>query len=135
MFFQDNLNILRDAAHMQTQLRQFDALVESRQILLKYRANLRQSWGSLAVAYHLNGQLDSARKVLEQYERTVKDVPAYDPEHSELLLYHVRILVDLEEYSEALTFLDTNAKSRSITDRLAISISRGTKRALTLDPS
>jgi len=107
------------------QLRHFDALVETRQILLKYRANVRQAWGALAVAYHLNGQGDAAKKVLEQYERTVKDVPKYDPEHSELLLYHVRILVDLGEYDEALSFLDEHEKSRAITDRFAIATNRG----------
>lgn len=97
---------------MQTQLRHFDALVESRQTLLKYRANVRQGWGSLAVAYHLNGQPDAAKKVLELYEKTVKDVPRYDPDHSELLLYHLHVLVDLEDYTGALAFLDTHAKDR-----------------------
>lgn len=110
---------------MQMQLRHFDALVETRQILLKYRANVRQGWGALAVAYHLNGQADAAKKVLELYEHTVKDVPKHDPEHSELLLYHLHILIDLEQYTEALEFLDSHSKSRSITDRLAISTNRG----------
>lgn len=110
---------------MQMQLRHFDALVETRQILLKYRANVRQGWGALAVAYHLNGQAEAAKMVLEQYERTVKDVPKHDPEHSELLLYHVRILIDLGEYDQALSFLDEHTKSGSITDRLAIATNRG----------
>jgi tetratricopeptide (TPR) repeat protein len=110
---------------MQVQLRHFDALVETRQILLKYRANVRQAWGSLAVAYHLNGQAEAAKKVLEQYERTVKDVPKYDPEHSELLLYHIRILIDLEEYDQALSFLNEHNKSRAIVDSLAIATNKG----------
>jgi hypothetical protein len=113
---------------MQMQLRHFDALVETRQILLKYRANVRQGWGALAVAYHLNAQAEAAKMVLEQYERTVKDVPKYDPEHSELLLYHVRILTDLEEFDQALSFLNEHAKSRAITDRLAIATNRGLSR-------
>ena len=110
---------------MQTQLRHFDQLVETRQTLLKYRANLRQSWIALAMAYHLNGQLDPAKKVLEQYEATVRDIPPYDPEHSELLLYHVRILDELGHYVEALDFLTKSAKSRSITDRSMIAVLKG----------
>ncbi|KAF8308202.1 NMDA receptor-regulated protein 1a [Clavulina sp. PMI_390] len=123
-FDKDNLNILRDSAQMQMHLRHFDALVESRQILLKYRANLRQGWGALAVAYLLNGQGEAAKKVLELYERTVKNVPKYDPEHSEVLLLHVRILIELKQLGEALDFLNVHAKERSITDRKAIVINR-----------
>lgn len=69
---QENLNILRDSAHLQTQLRIFDALVETRHTLLRLRPNLRQNWVALAVAYHLNGELDEARKVLERYESILK---------------------------------------------------------------
>ena len=69
---QENLNILRDSAHLQTQLRVFDALVETRHTLLRLRPNLRQNWVALAVAYHLNGEFDEARKVLERYESILK---------------------------------------------------------------
>lgn len=69
---QENLNILRDSAHLQTQLRTFDALVETRHTLLRLRPNLRQNWVALAVAYHLNGECDEAKKVLERYESILK---------------------------------------------------------------
>ena len=69
---QENLNILRDSAHLQTQLRIFDTLVETRHSLLRLRPNLRQNWVALAVAYHLNGEFDEARKVLERYESILK---------------------------------------------------------------
>ena len=69
---QENLNILRDSAHLQTQLRIFDALVETRHTLLRLRPNLRQNWVALAVAYHLNGEFDEARKVLDRYESILK---------------------------------------------------------------
>ncbi|KZT28069.1 N-terminal acetyltransferase A, auxiliary subunit [Neolentinus lepideus HHB14362 ss-1] len=116
----DNTNILRDAANLQTQLRLYDALVETRHTLLRLRPALRQNWIGLAVAYHLNGQLSDAKQVLEAYEKTLKNVPDYDVEHSEVLLYHVRVLEDLNEFAEALTLLDSNAKSRIIVDRRAI---------------
>jgi hypothetical protein len=69
---QENMNILRDAAHLQTQLRLYDGLVDTRFLLLKLRPNLRQNWIGLALAYHLNGNLSEARRVLEQYERSLK---------------------------------------------------------------
>lgn len=44
---------------------------------------------------------------------------------SEVLLYHIRVLEDLGEYTEALALLDANAKSRAIIDRVAIQEFRG----------
>ncbi|KAF5383319.1 hypothetical protein D9615_004982 [Tricholomella constricta] len=119
-FDKENLNILRDAAQLQTQLRLFDALVETRHTLLRIRPTLRQHWVALAVAHHLNGNLAEARKTLEHYERTLKNVPDYDIEHSETLLYHIHLLEEMGEFSDALSLLDINAKSRSIVDRAAI---------------
>ena len=141
------MNILRDAAHLQTQLRLYDGLVETRHTLLRLRPQLRQNWIALAVAYHLSGNLAEAKSVLEQYERIVKvrakllatslpyhnnitfppsqNVPDYDVEMSEILLYHVRVLEDLGEYTDALALLDANAKSRAIIDRVAIQEFRG----------
>ncbi|KAI0674538.1 NMDA receptor-regulated protein 1a [Trametes maxima] len=119
-FDKDNMNILRDAAHLQTQLRHYDALVETRHTLLRLRPQLRQNWIALAVAYHLNGNLTETKNVLEQFERIVKNVPDYDVEMSEILLYHVRVLEELGAYTEALVLLDTSAKSRAIIDRVAI---------------
>ncbi|KAF5351177.1 hypothetical protein D9756_008406 [Leucocoprinus leucothites] len=118
-FDKDNLNILRDAAHLQTQLRIFDALIETRHTILRLRPNFRQHWIALAVAYHLNGNLAETKRVLEQYERTLKNIPDYDVEHSETLLYHIRVLEDLGDYKEALDMLDHGAKERMILDRTA----------------
>ncbi|KAJ7234648.1 NMDA receptor-regulated protein 1-domain-containing protein [Mycena haematopus] len=116
----ENLNILRDAAQLQTQLRLYDGLVETRHTLLKIRPAMRQHWVALAVAYHLNGNLQEAKKVLDLYEATLKNVPDYDVEHSEAMLYHIRLLEDLGEFTEALAMLDVNAKSRAIVDRTSI---------------
>ena len=142
---QENLNILRDTAHLQTQLRIYDGLVETRYTLLKIRPQLRQNWVALAVAHHLNGNLEETKKTLQNYEAMLKvsfipinllssvthsksgiqNVPDYDVEHSETLLYQVRVLEDLGEYADALSLLDTSAKSRAIVDRTAIMEYRG----------
>ncbi|PCH44761.1 N-terminal acetyltransferase A auxiliary subunit [Wolfiporia cocos MD-104 SS10] len=119
-FDKENLNILRDAAHLQTQLRTFDALVETRHTLLRIRPTVRQNWVALAVAYHLNGEPTDACRVLAQYEATLKNVPDYDVEHSEVLLYHVRLLEETGALADALALLDDSAKSRAIVDRIAI---------------
>jgi tetratricopeptide (TPR) repeat protein len=119
-FDKENLNILRDAAHIQTQLRQFDGLVESRYTLLRIRPNLRQNWIGLSVAYYLSGNLKEALRILDHYEETLKNVPNFDPEHSETILYHIRVLEELGETTHALSKLDTNSKARAIVDRTAI---------------
>jgi hypothetical protein len=66
------MNLLRDSAQLQTQLRLFENLVDTRHIILKLRPNLRQNWVALAVAYHLNGNLLEAKKILEHYQRSLK---------------------------------------------------------------
>ena len=53
-------------------------------------------------------------------------MPDYDFEHSEVMLYYVRILEDLGETSEALTVLDAKSKERVIVDRTAVMEVRGT---------
>ena len=117
--------------------------METRHTLVKLRPALRQHWVALAVAYHLNKNLAEARRTMEHYQRTLKvfspysslfdrpnsliqNVTDYDVEHSETLLYHICILEEMEDYSEALAILDVNAKSRSIVDRTAIMETRGT---------
>ena len=54
-----------------------------------------------------------------------QNVPDYDVEMSEILLYHVRVLEDLGDYVEALALLDSSAKARTIIDRVAIMEFRG----------
>ena len=44
---------------------------------------------------------------------------------SEILLYHVRVLEDLGDLTEALALLDSSAKERTIIDRVAIQEFRG----------
>lgn len=55
----------------------------------------------------------------------MKNIPDRDIEHSETLLYHVRLLEELGEYTDALEIIDVGAKDRSIVDRTAIMEVRG----------
>ncbi|KAH9477761.1 N-terminal acetyltransferase A complex auxiliary subunit NAA15 [Psilocybe cubensis] len=119
-FDKDNMNLLRDSAQLQTHLRLYESLVDTRHAILKLRPNQRQNWVALALAHHLNGNPQEARMVLEHYQRSLKNVPDYDIEHSETLIYYVNILEEIGELSEALSVLDSSAKSRSIVDRTSI---------------
>ena len=69
---QENLNLLQDAANLQTHLRQYDSLQDTRELILKLRPNIRRNWIFLAVACHLNGDLSRAKSIIEQYERVLK---------------------------------------------------------------
>ncbi|KAF8639266.1 hypothetical protein AX16_010338 [Volvariella volvacea WC 439] len=119
-FDKENMNILRDAAQLQTQLRLYDSLVETRFTILRLRPNVRQNWTAYAVAQHLNGNLAEAKRVLVQYQKLIKSTPEYDFEQSESLLYQIRIMEELGEYQEALALLNEKAQSREILDPTAI---------------
>ncbi|KAG8747710.1 hypothetical protein FRC10_011837 [Ceratobasidium sp. 414] len=116
----DNMNILRDAAQLQMQLRLYDQLVQTRHTLLELRPTMRQSWVALAVAYQISGDPENADKVLNHYKLMIKNVPDYDLEHSELLLYHLRIKEGLGKHDEVLAALDVYSKQRQILDRTSI---------------
>lgn len=126
---------------LQTQTRAYDALVESRLHMLRLRPFVRIHWVGLAVAYYLVGNLEEANHILERYQNFLRvtimkngmpllssicqEAPPYDPEYSELLLFHVRVLEDLGELQSAVAFLDTKAKDRYIVDRTTIHTCRG----------
>lgn len=61
------MNILRDAATLQAQLRLYEGLEATRLTILKIRASLRQNWVALAVAYGLNDNWVACQKLLEEF--------------------------------------------------------------------
>ncbi|KZV78442.1 hypothetical protein EXIGLDRAFT_633981, partial [Exidia glandulosa HHB12029] len=48
-FDKENINLLRDSAMLQLQLRLFESLQETRWTILRLRPNMRQNWIALAV--------------------------------------------------------------------------------------
>lgn len=54
-----------------------------------------------------------------------KNVPEHDYEHSEVLLYYVRLLEESNELSDALAFLEDNSKTATIVDKVAVLEIRG----------
>src|SRR5688572_11731708 len=84
------MNLLRDSTQLQTHLRMFDHLVNTRHTILRLKPNPRQNWVALAVAHHLNGNLPEARKILEHYLRSLKVTSSYPTPPSTNLLFLFR---------------------------------------------
>ena len=55
-----NINLLRESAFLQLQLRNYVPMVENRLTLLRMQPHLRINWVGLAVAHHLAGSLEAA---------------------------------------------------------------------------
>ncbi|KAF1968332.1 NMDA receptor-regulated protein 1 [Bimuria novae-zelandiae CBS 107.79] len=115
----ESQNILRDLAHLQAQIRDYEGYIESRQKMLSDRSQLRQNWTGLAIAYHLNGNYKEAERILTTYEDTLGQTPPKtDLEHSEAVLYKNTIIAESGDVERALTHLDTIIKNNL--DRTAV---------------
>ncbi|KAL9091595.1 MAG: hypothetical protein Q9159_001333 [Coniocarpon cinnabarinum] len=111
--------ILRDLSLLQVQTRDFEAYVNSRHKMLLKREGLRQNWTALAIAHHLNGNLEEAEHVLDLYENTIQgEVSIRDVEHNEALMYRNTIIEERGDIDRALEHLDSIDK-RTL-DRTAI---------------
>ncbi|KAF9696101.1 hypothetical protein EKO04_006156 [Ascochyta lentis] len=107
-----SLNILRDLALLQCQIRDYDGYIESRRKMMQERPQLRQNWTALAVAFHLAGNLVEAENILKTYEETLKQTPPKgDLEHSEAVLYKNTIIAESGDTERALKHLDEIIKS------------------------
>lgn len=102
-----SLNIVRDLALLQCQIRDFEGYIESRRKMMQERPQLRQNWTALAVAYHLSGNLAEAENILKTYEETLKQTPLKsDLEHSEATLYKNTVIAESGDIERALKHLD-----------------------------
>lgn len=107
----DSQQILRDLALLQIQMRDYGGYCESRKSILTSRPQIRQNWTTLAVAYHLAGNLESAENVLTRYEETLKPIPPKtDLEHAEASLYKNTIIAETGRLQQAYDHLDTFCK-------------------------
>ncbi|KAK1831929.1 N-alpha-acetyltransferase 15, NatA auxiliary subunit [Podospora conica] len=115
----ESQQIQRDLAILQIQMRDYQGYVQSRDVMLKARPHLRQNWTALAIAYHLEGNLQQAENILTTYEKTVTSAPLKtDFENSEALLYKNSIIAESGDIARALEHLETEAKN--CLDRLAV---------------
>ena len=107
----DSVQIQRDLALLQIQMRDYSGYVQSRRTMLQARPQLRHNWTALAVAHHLSGSLSAAENVLKTYEGTLKNPPPRtDIEHSEALLYRNSVIAEMGEIERALDHLESFSK-------------------------
>ncbi|PAV60474.1 hypothetical protein WR25_10599 [Diploscapter pachys] len=119
-----NMQILRDLALLQIQLRDYEGYKESRFQLLQIRASQRISWIGYAVAYHLLRDYEKALYVLDEFKKndTTEKKP-HDFDFSELLLYENMILREWGKPDKALEHLEENCAH--ILDKLQYFTIRG----------
>mmetsp|Transcript_31747 Transcript_31747/g.90154 ORF Transcript_31747/g.90154 Transcript_31747/m.90154 type:complete len:895 (+) Transcript_31747:199-2883(+) len=113
----DNVQILRDLALLQVQMRDTAGFVETRQKLLQQKPANRNNWISFAIAHHLNKSYEVAVQVLDSYEGTLEEVPASEAyEHSEMLLYKATILEEAGKFEDSLKVLDSAMAADKVKD-------------------
>lgn len=132
----DNITILRDLSLLQIQMRDLEGFRDTRYQLFMLRPAQRVSWLGFATSYHLLKNHELAIKILDEFRKsqqannqsgasqsgentsTSPQVPI-DYEQSELLLYQISILIEAQNYKEALDYLN-KFSANQICDRLAV---------------
>lgn len=115
----DSVQILSDLSLVQIQTRDLEGYRDSRYQLFSLRPAERSVWIGCALAYHLAGDHVTAINILSEYQKSYSTGNNFRNrnnrrhnneiyEHSELLLYHVFILLECNRYEEALTLLDNH---------------------------
>jgi peptide alpha-N-acetyltransferase len=115
----ESVQIQRDLATLQIQMRDYQGYIQSRLAMLKARPQLRQSWTALAVSHHLAGDLKEAEHILTTYEDSLKSPPPKtDYENSEAVMYKNTIIAESGDTQRALDHLESVAKDNL--DKLAV---------------
>ncbi|KAK8196797.1 hypothetical protein M8818_006964 [Zalaria obscura] len=115
----ESVQIQRDLALLQVQMRDYQGFIASRKNMLQARSSFRQNWTAMAIAHHLAGDLEAAENVLKTYEDTLKNPPPRtDMEHAEAVLYKNTIIAESGDIKRALEHLDTFYKKAL--DRTAV---------------
>ncbi|KAI9303102.1 NMDA receptor-regulated protein 1-domain-containing protein [Cunninghamella echinulata] len=113
----NDVNILRDYALLQTQLRQYDAVVDARLQLLQHRPTNPSFWIGLAVSYQLAGKPEKALAVMKKDEEFIErnNVPY---EKSELYMYQNWLIEETNNYEAGLEHL--NKVESKVTDKRSV---------------
>lgn len=107
-FDPDQIVIQRDLANLQSQLRLYPGLVDTRRQLLKRNIDDRAAWTALAVAHYLNGDHAAADKTLREYEDEKLAIrPKNKNDHSMTVLFHNLAIAESGDTARALDHLDS----------------------------
>lgn len=118
-----NLNIVRESAFMQLQLRNYAPLIDARLVILRTQPHLRTNWLALAIAHDLADNKTQAVRVLAGFEDVCRNIPPHNYEYSEVVLYHASLLHDLGDAEGVLSLLE--AQKGHIVDEPAADVLRG----------
>lgn len=112
-----NTPILRDLSLLQSQVRDYKNLKDSRQQFLESQPGYRANWTAVAIAHHLNKDYDAAVSTLAKIEDIIKEhLQEQDRyEQSECVLYKNSIIAEAGNFSRALEELEKD--SDEIRDR------------------
>ncbi|KAL2313145.1 N-terminal acetyltransferase A complex subunit nat1 [Schizosaccharomyces pombe] len=114
----NNSSLLRDLALLQSQLRQYKALADTRNALLQDNPGVRANWSALAVAQFLRGEYASAYKIVDAFESTINQgVPVDTQEESEAMLFMNLVILKKDGVEDAYKHLLSIEKK--VLDRVA----------------
>lgn len=115
-----NKPILRDLSLMQTQIRDYKNLRESRQAYLESQPGYRANWTAVAVAHHLNNDYRSAVATLSKIEGIIKEHLQESDRYEQLecVLYKNSIISESGDHAKALETLEND--DAEIRDKLSV---------------
>lgn len=87
-FSPENVQILRDLALLQVQIRDVEGLCETRKKLLLNKESLIINWVAYAYSLHLKGSVEECLKVIDSIINITKNNPLKGVEKTEFSLYH-----------------------------------------------
>ncbi|WWD02421.1 hypothetical protein V865_000460 [Kwoniella europaea PYCC6329] len=113
----DNIPLIRDSIALLTHTRQYPAALAARHHYLLLRPQIRSSWLALVIAHQLNGDLEEALKVYDDYQSTLKEEGSTGPEKSQILLHVIRICIEAGKDQEGLDKLRQGVRDGIISPR------------------
>ncbi|XP_065196525.1 N-alpha-acetyltransferase 16, NatA auxiliary subunit-like [Sycon ciliatum] len=99
----DNVQILRDLALLQIQMRDLEGYRETKSRLLQLKPGHKPSWLGFGVAHHLLNEQDLAIQIVREYHRTQANLNGY--ETSELVLYENQLMQKSKPPKQAIDHL------------------------------
>ncbi|EGR34822.1 hypothetical protein IMG5_000490 [Ichthyophthirius multifiliis] len=104
----DNVQILKDLALLQIQIRDIDGLCETRKKILLNKDSLVINWVGYAIALHFKGEYEQTLQIIDSINTITKNNPLKGMEKSEFLIYHSQVIGDSGDYNRQLKFLEEN---------------------------
>ncbi|EWM30147.1 tetratricopeptide repeat-containing protein [Nannochloropsis gaditana] len=101
-----NMQILKDLANLQVQMRDLDGFVETRRKILSENCKLKVHWIGFVLANHLSGDLGMALSVIDSFLGTLEKRER-GFEEGELVLYKAMLLEQAGRKEEALSWLES----------------------------